>query len=281
MSLETRVYQKNKNISIIRQLKACFIDVGNSLFLAKQLAKRDIKAQYRQSVLGIAWLFITPILTSLVWIVLSATGTVKLTDTGMPYPLYVFTGTLIWSIIVEAINTPLQVTNASKSILSKINFPKEGLLLSGIYKMLFNSSIKVLLLLVFVFVYDSGFHVSMLLFPLVLIGAVLFGTAIGLFITPIGLLYSDIQRIIALGLRFLMYATPVVYVIPKDGIMKTIMQLNPITPIVVTARDVMVGFEPQYLNYFLIVVALSCPMLIAGLLLYRYSIPIIVERISG
>ncbi|OIQ30643.1 MAG: hypothetical protein BM564_00040 [Bacteroidetes bacterium MedPE-SWsnd-G2] len=281
MSLDVKIYQKENSISLKKQLKACFKDVKGSLFLAKQLAKRDIKAQYRQSFLGIAWLFITPIVTSLVWILLSATGTVKLTDTGMPYPLYVFTGTLIWSIIVEAINTPMQVTNASKSIMSKINFPKEGLLLSGIYKMLFNSTVKILLLVVFLMIYRVGFHVSMLVFPFVLLGAVLFGTALGLLITPIGMLYSDINKIVALGLRFLMYATPVVYIIPKEGIMKTIMEFNPITPIVLTARDVLVGFEPQYLSYFLIVIGISVPLLIAGLLLYRFSIPIIVERISG
>ncbi|GAB1309301.1 ABC transporter permease [Urechidicola sp. KH5] len=280
MALETRIYQRQNNKRISTLLKECFTDIGKSLFLAKQLAKRDIKAQYRQSFLGIAWMFITPLFTSLVWIFLSASGTVQLSDTGIPYPLYVFSGTLIWSIIVEAINTPMLVTNASKGIMSKINFPKEGLLLSGIYKMLFNSSVKVLLLIAFVVIYKVGFHTSILWLPLVLLGGVLFGTTIGLFITPVGLLYSDINKIVSIGLRFLMYATPVVYALPKEGIMKTVMELNPITPIVLTARDVIVGFEPLFLNYFLIVVLVSVPLLFIGLLFYRFSIPVIVERIS-
>lgn len=281
MSLEIRIYQKQNKVSIGKMLTDCFSDIKKSLFLAKQLAKRDIKAAYRQSFLGITWLFITPLFTSLVWIILNASGTVKLSDTGIPYPLYAFSGTLLWSIITEAINTPMQVTNAARGILSKINFPKEGLLLSGIYKLLFNSVVKVLLLLVFVVVFGVGFHKSILFLPLILIGAILFGTTIGLIVTPIGLLYQDVSKIISIGLRFLMYATPVVYAIPKEGAVKAIMELNPITPIIVTARDVIVGFSPTYLNYFLIVILCCIPLLLIGLLFYRISIPVIVERLSA
>lgn len=280
MNLETRIYQKNHSVGIGKMLTDCFSDIRKSLFLAKQLAKRDIKAAYRQSFLGIAWLFITPIFTSLVWIVLSASGTVKLSDTGIPYPLYVFSGTLIWSIITEAINTPMQVTNAARGMLSKINFPKEGLLLSGIYKLLFNSLVKILLLLIFVLIFNVGFHLSILVLPLVLLGAVLFGTTIGLFITPIGLLYHDIKKIISIGLQFLMYVTPVVYAIPKEGIMKTVMEFNPMSAIVLTVRDVIVGTSPSYLIYFLGVIACCIPLLLIGLLFYRFSIPIIVERLG-
>src|SRR5690606_20164050 len=142
--------------------------------------------------------------------------------------LYVFTGTLLWSIITEAINSPMQSTNAARGILSKINFPKEALILSGIYKLLFNTAIKIILLLIFVFLYGVGLQWSLLFFPLAILGGLLIGTTIGLFITPLGLLYKDVGKIITFGMQFLMYATPVVYAIPKDGMMKTIMELNPL-----------------------------------------------------
>src|SRR5690606_26618513 len=140
------------------------------------------KAQYRQSYFGILWAFITPLATALVWIVLNGTGTVRLSDTGIPYPLYVFTGTLLWSIITEAISSPMQSTNSARSILSKINFPKEALILSGIYKLLFNSSIKIILLLIFVFLYGVGLNWSLLLFPFAILGGLIVGTTLGLFI---------------------------------------------------------------------------------------------------
>ncbi|MDP2685553.1 MAG: ABC transporter permease [bacterium] len=281
MELETKVYQKENNLHLGRLFRESWKDIVSSRFLARQLAVRDIKAMYRQSYLGIIWAFITPIATAMVWIVLKGTGTVQLSDTGIPYPLYVFCGTLLWSIITESITSPMGSTNAAKGILSKINFPKEALILSGIYKLLFNTGIKILILFAFVLIFGVGLHWSLLLFPFAILGGLLIGTTVGLFITPLGMLYKDIGKIINFGMQFLMYVTPVVYAIPKDGIMKTVMELNPLTPIILTGRDLVVGHSPEYLTYFLIVIALCIPFFILAMLLYRISIPILVERLSG
>ena len=281
MNLETRVYQKQNNTKLGKLFKESISDIVNSRFLAKQLAVRDIKAQYRQSYLGIIWAFVTPLTTAFVWMFLNATGTIQLSDTGVPYPVYAFSGTLLWSIIVEAINSPTVSTNAAKGMMSKINFPKEALIVSGIYKLLFNSSIKIALLVVFVFFYGIGYHHSLLLFPFAILGAILFGTTIGLFLTPIGMLYKDIAKMITIGLSLLMYVTPVVYVIPKEGVMKTIMEWNPFTPLILTTRDFVIGAEPIYLSYFIGLIVICVPLFFLGLLFYRISIPIIVERMSA
>lgn len=281
MNLETKIYQKQNHTKIGKLFMESLRDIKSSRFLAKQLAVRDIKAQYRQSYLGIIWAFVTPLTTAFVWMFLNATGTIKLTDTGIPYPVYAFSGTLLWSIISDAINSPTASTNAAKGIMSKINFPKEALIISGIYKLLFNSSVKIVLLVVFVFFYGVGFHTSLLLFPFAILGAILFGTTIGLFLTPIGMLYKDIQKMVTMGLSMLMYVTPVVYAIPKEGIMKTIMEYNPFTPLILTTRDFVIGAEPQYLPYFIGIIAICIPLFFIGLLIYRISIPIIVERMSA
>ena len=279
--MKTTIYQKGNNLKISKVLKDTIIDFFGSHFLAKQLATRDIKSQYRQSYLGIIWVFITPVTSALVWIILNLTGTIRLSDTGVPYPIYAFSGTLIWSIITEAINSPTSSTNAAKGIISKINFPKEALVLSGVYKLIFNSSIKIGLLVIFIFVFGIGFHWSLLLFPFAIVVAILFGTTIGLFITPLGLIYKDISKIISMGLSFLMYLTPVVYSIPKDGLMKTLMEINPFTAIILTSRNFIFGTHPEYLSYFVCIFITSITLFFIALLFYRISIPIIVERLSA
>jgi lipopolysaccharide transport system permease protein len=282
MSLPIKVYQRENNHNLLKLLKESLSDMGSSFFLAKQLATRDIKAQYRQSYFGILWAFITPLATGLVWIFLNRSGTVAISDTGMPYPVFVFTGTIIWSIIVESINSPITSTNGARGILSKINFPKEALLVSGVLKLLFNSIIKIVLLLAFLLFFGVSYQWSLLYFPFILVGGVFFGTVCGLFITPIGMLYSDVARIISLGLRFVMYAAPVVYAVPKEiGFFRNVMMWNPITPIITTARDTIVGAEFTMLPYFLIVLAVCIPLFMLGLVFYRVSIPIIVERLSA
>lgn len=279
--METKVYQKENNLNLGKLLTDSLKDIRQSRFLSYQLAKRDIQAQYRQSYLGIIWAFVTPLATAFVWIFLNSSGTVQLTDTGIPYPVYAFSGTLLWSVITEAINSPMSSTNSAKGILSKINFPKEALVMSGILKLLFNSSVKVILLLIFIFFYGVGFNWSLLLFPFVLFAGIFFGTTLGLFITPLGILYKDIGKMITFGLQFLMYVTPVVYAIPKSGIMKTVMEWNPFTPIILTARDFAVGMPPAYLTYFFIVIACCIPLFFIALIFYRISIPILVERMSA
>jgi lipopolysaccharide transport system permease protein len=278
LELETRIYQRENKLGFLKHLKESFKDIYSSRFLARQLAERDIKAQYRQSYLGIIWAFITPLATAAVWIFLTLSGTIQVTETGIPYPLFVFSGTLIWSIITEAINSPSQSTMGARGIMNKINFPKEALILAGLYKLLFNSSIKILLLIVFIFLFGIGFHWSLLLLPFGIIGLLLFGTTIGLFITPISMLYNDVAKIISMGLTFVMYITPVVYIIPSNGLMREIMQLNPLTPIILTTRDLLTGSTPDFLTYYLLVLAFCIPLFFIGLVFYRISIPIIVER---
>lgn len=281
MQLETKIYQKENSLKLTKQLKESIKDLFGSHFLAKQLAIRDVRSQYRQSYLGIIWAFITPVTSALVWIILNLTGTIRISDTGVPYPIYAFSGTLIWSIITESINSPSSSTNAARGIITKINFPKEALVLSGIYKLFFNSSIKIVLLVIFIFIFGIGFHWSLLLFPLAIAICVLFGTTIGLFMTPIGLIYNDIAKIIRMGLSFLMYVTPVVYIIPKEGIMKAIMEINPFTALILTCRDLAFGTATEYLGYFFWIFLISVALFFIALMFYRISIPIIVERLSA
>lgn len=281
MALETKIYQKESNIKFSKLIRESLTDIWKSRFLSRQLAERDIKAQYRQSYLGIIWAFITPLATAAVWIFLNLSGTVRVTDTGIPYPLYAFSGTLIWSMITESINSPTSATNSARGIISKINFPKEALVISGIYKLFFNSIVKIILLVVFVFIFGVGFHWSLLLFPLAIVAALLVGTTIGLFLTPVSMLYNDISKIVGFGLSFLMYVTPVVYAIPAGGLMKKMMEINPFTPIILTSRNLLTGTAQEHLFYYFTVLVVGMFLFFIGLIFYRISIPILVERSSS
>jgi lipopolysaccharide transport system permease protein len=70
-------------------------------------------------------------------------------------------------------------------------------------------------------------------------------------------------------------------VIPESGIMKSIMELNPLTPIITVGRNLAVGLPLEYLSYFLIVLAVCIPLFFIALVFYRISIPIFVERLSA
>jgi lipopolysaccharide transport system permease protein len=256
-------------------------DLKSSRDLSWRLAVRDTRSLYRQSVLGILWAFFTPLMNTLVWVFLNSTGVVKMADSGIPYPVFVFTGTMLWSVLLESLTSPLQQTQAAQSMLTKINFPKEALILSGIYKILFNSGIKIALILAAVMLFGVFPDEGILLFPIAVLSLVLFGTAAGLFITPIGMLYTDIGKVIPILMQFLMYFSPVVYMTPQGGKLATLIQWNPITPLITTARNWLTGLPVDDLNYFIIINITMLVVLLVGWILYRISIPIIVERMSS
>jgi lipopolysaccharide transport system permease protein len=249
--------------------------------LAWRLAVRDVSAQYRQAFLGFLWAIILPLANTLVWIFLSRSGVVVLSETTLPYPVYVFTGTMLWAVFMDALNAPLQVTTAAKGMLAKINFPREALLVAGIYQTLFNAVIKVVLLVLALMA--LGFYPgwSLLLFPLGILSLILVGTAIGLLLTPIGLLYSDIGKAIPLLMQFLMYFTPVVFPMPKEGLAATLFQLNPLTPLILTARDWLTGFSPEHLGYFFFVNIVAILLLMIVWVVYRLAMPILIERMGS
>jgi len=256
-------------------------DLAASRELAWRLAVRDISAQYRQTALGLLWAFILPLANTLVWIFLSGSGIVRVSETALPYPVYVFSGTMLWAILMDAINAPLQKTNAAKGMLAKLNFPREAIIVSGLYQILFNAGIRIALLLAVLPLMGVALGWHLLLFPLGLLGLILIGTALGLLITPVGLLYTDVGRALPLFMQFLMYFTPVVFAMPKEGVAATMFSLNPLTPVILTVRDWLTGTPPEHLLGFFLVSGLAGLLLLGVWVVFRLAMPILIERMSA
>lgn len=280
--LPVTVYTPVSSLAIPKKmLRDMFRDLSASRELAWRLAVRDISAQYRQAFLGILWAFILPLANTVTWVFLSETGIVSVGETALPYPVYVFSGSMLWAILMDAVNAPLHQTTAAKSMLAKLNFPRESLVISGIYQTLFNAGIKIALLLgVLPFLgVNLGWH--SLLFPIGLISLVLVGTAIGLLLTPVGVLYTDIGKGLPLLMQFLMYLTPVVFPMPNAGVAATIYYTNPLTPIILTAREWLTGMPAVHLSGFVVVNALALVLLAAVWIVFRLAMPILIERMSS
>ncbi len=265
----------------IRMLRDMFHDLLASRELAWRLAVRDMSAMYRQSFLGLLWALILPLANTVVWIFLSSSGIVSVGDTDLPYPVYVFAGTMLWAIFMDAVNSPLQVNTAAKGMLAKINFPREALVLAGIYQSLFNASIKIVLLIVGLAIMGIYPGWSIVLFPIGLLSLIMVGTMIGLMFTPVGLLYTDIGRGLPLLMQFLMYLTPVVFPIPKAGWSALVFEANPLTPLIMTTRQWLTGMPTDQLGYFMLVNGVTLLLLLVFWAIYRLAMPILIERMSA
>lgn len=279
---KTTVYTPDSSLNHpVRMLADMFRDLIAGRELALQLAIRDIKAQYRQAFLGIFWALILPLANTATWIFLNRTGIVSVGETELPYPIYVFTGTMIWAIFMDALNAPLMQTTAAKTMLAKINFPREALIISGILQTIFNGSIKTGLVIVVLFLFGIYPDWHLILFPLAVISMILAGTTVGLLITPIGLLYTDVGKGIPLVMQFLMFVSPVVFPMPTVGWAAKIFELNPLTPLILVARDWLTGMPTEYLWPFVTINLLFLLVLLMVSVIYRIAMPIMIERIGS
>ena len=262
-------------------MKEMFQDLGASQELAWRLVIRDISAQYRQTALGYFWAVFPPLVTSLVLILLKSSAVMDIKGINLPYPAYVMMGTVFFQLFVDALNAPLKIVTESKAILTKINLPGEAFILSGIGQVLFSFGIK-LILLIGVFIYYKV-HIgwTSVLLPIPLLGLLLLGTMLGILLIPLGLLYKDIQSALLIATQGLVFLTPVAYPPNVGGTLGKIMNLNPVTPLLMGAKDLVTHGIPGDLIPFFAVLSLTLIFLFIGWIVYRLALPIIIERIGA
>lgn len=268
--------------SILSHLCDVIYSLPQAHELGLRLFKRNLKALYRQSLLGFGWALLPPIATAALWIFLRGSNVVNMEDTSVSYPVFVLTGTILWQILSESILAPLAQVTDNRAMLSKINIPREGLLLAGIYELLFNIGIKALLLaFIYVFFHQTVSVSGLLLAPLGIFAISLAGFSIGLVLTPLGMLYKDINRGLALLLPFFMYLTPVVYPVPRGGTIGLIMRWNPLAPLITQTRNWLTAQPVNDMPIFWLYTLAFGLLFLFALVIYRLSMPMIIERIGS
>ena len=249
--------------------------------LAWRLFVRDINAQYRQTFLGYIWAFLPPVVASATFIFLNSQGIVQIQTPGIPYPAFAMMGTLLWQVFVDAVQSPSQSVVAAKPMLAKINFPREAILLGGFYMVLFNFLIRLVLVIAVMMWWKVVPSVTVGMFPVAMAGLLVCGFAIGLAITPLSALYGDIGRGIPIVTQFWMLLTPVVYPARHGGFAGWLATWNPVSPLIVTAREALTGQALSLLPAFGIVFILSTLATFIGLVGFRLTMPILIERMGG
>jgi lipopolysaccharide transport system permease protein len=266
----------------LRLFRIMWRDLLASRELALQLMKRDISAQYRQSFLGIAWAIIPPLVAAASFTFAKNSGVVNIGNTDLPYPAYVMFSTALWQTFVESITLPMQLVVQAKMLLTKISFPREALILNGIGQVFFNFAFKLLLIIALFVGFQISVTWSVLLAPVGLIHMVALGSCLGVLLAPLGLLYQDFAKGVTLLTGFWLFLTPVVYPIPSgDGLFGTIVKFNPVTPLLVTTRELATTGIISDPPGFWLASGLAIAGLLVAWLVYRLSMPFVIERISS
>lgn len=277
---ETKVHRSTSQFKRpLRLLGEMFGEIRAGRTLAMMLAVRDLKAQYRQSMLGIVWAFIPPIVWAVGLTVARNNGFIKVDATGPNYTAYVMIGMSLWQIFTAALVGPLQSLETNRGLLTRVNFPREVIIMSDILKQLFTVMINLLVISAAFIWFRMPVSFSSLLAIPAILSLVALGTALGIFLAPVGLLYKDITNSLPIMLILWMASTPVVYPLPPyDGFFAAAVRMNPVTPLLETARQLAVGEHLTVLPQFFVIIFLALFLMVIGMAFLRSVIPVICER---
>ena len=229
---------------------------------------RDIKLRYKQTGLGIAWAVLQPLLTMVIFTVFFG-GLAKIPSEGVPYPLFVLSALLPWTLFAEGLtrSTTSMVTNAS--IMTKVYFPRLVMPLSSIISPLVDFAVSFVVLLAMMVYFGFMPKVTILALPLFLALALATSLGVGLWLSALNVKYRDFQYTVPFIIQIWMFASPVVYaasLVPEP--LRVWYGLNPMAGVIEGFRWALLGTGAPG-GMVLVSAAMVVVLLVSGMFYFR------------
>jgi ABC-type polysaccharide/polyol phosphate export permease len=248
--------------------------------LIASLTYRDIRARYKQSVLGIAWAILNPIAMTMVYTLVFSVFLQLKPPGGIPYPVFVFTAMLPWHFFSLTVNMGADSLVSNFSLITKIYFPREVLLVS----LLLSKGVDLLLgLVVLIASYlICQVHVGWMVLWVIPIFLIQICLMLGLvlLLSSTNLFYRDVRHVVPLMMTLWMYMTPIIYQIgevPRQFL--PIYCLNPMVPIIESYKRVALLGQPPMWSYLGIAAVVSIVVLIVGYKVFKKLEPSFAEMV--
>ena len=268
--------------SPVRLVTGLVSDLFRSRHVAWEMLKRDLKGQYRTSILG-ALIPLLPALTTAAWAVLFRDAhIINVGSLNMPYPFFVLCGMMLWAAFLESMDAPISGVQAEQGLLSKADVPAEAVTLARLGQVFVNFAVKSLLIAAAAIAYHVHVAGTIFLAPLGLVLMVMLGASIGLVVAPLNLLYIDISRALPVITTFWFFTTPIVFTSPARGWASVVMtRINPVTPLLTTTRELAFGTGLSMPGMFEIMSIATVCVFALALLFHRIAMPIVIDRANA
>lgn len=237
--------------------------------------KRSFQLTYKQTVLGPAWIFLNPFITSLIYTFVFG-GIAGISTEGVPHILFYLCSNAIWTFFAACVNKNAHTFTANANVFGKVYFPRLTIPVSNVLSAMIQFGIQMLMVLGFLAYYliRGAVHPNWsawLLIPLVLVHLGVMGLGFGVIISSLTTKYRDLSILVTFGVQLWMYATPIVYPLSQlgDGVMKTILMINPVTTPVEIFRYAVLGQGTINLTYLAVSVAVTVVVAIFGVMLFN------------
>ena len=237
--------------------------------LLGMLAWRDVSIRYKQSVAGIGWAIIQPLMTMVIFTIIFGKFA-KLPSDGLPYPVFAYCALLPWNYFAQSLSGSSDSLVGSSYLITKVYFPRLILPLSKVSSGLIDFGVAFIILFGMMAWYRISPTAGILLLPVFMLVAMLTALGVGLWFTALNVKYRDVRFIVPFIAQFWMFASPVAYstsLVPEKW--RWLYGLNPMAGVIESFRWALLGKSAPDFRMMLVSFAAVCAVLITGLFYFK------------
>lgn len=218
-----------------------FREVWEARDLLFYLVRRDLKVRFQQTLIGILWIALQPIIQMLIFYLILGV-LVRVPTDAIPYPVFFLSGFVVWQFFAQVVNASAFSLLSNIGVITKIYFPRLVLPLSLTLGALVDFSVSFVILLVLLLANHYPITVRFLLLPVLLIITLFFSSGIGLLFGALMVVFRDTKNLLGFFLMIWMYITPIMFpisLVPENY--QVLFRINPMTTLVEVFRWMCVG----------------------------------------
>jgi lipopolysaccharide transport system permease protein len=239
----------SEQITIIRPKKTFSFDDFREIWKYRELLYfftwRDLKVRYKQTVVGVAWAVFQPLVAMVVMSIFFGYF-VGMPSDGIPYPVFVYTGLILWQFFSGALTSISQCLVGHRAIITKVYFPRIILPISATMTKFVDFAIAAVVLIGLMIYYGYAPRLSGLwLLPFLIFVTFMAALGIGLFLSALNVKYRDVGYVLPFFIQLLFFITPVIYPASLTGIWSWFLAMNPLTGVIKAARSALFNDFPQ------------------------------------
>lgn len=218
-------------------------DVWTHRELLYFLTWRDLKVRYKQTLLGVVWVVIQPLLMTFVFNIFLG-RLARVPSNGIPYAIFAYTGLLPWTFFSGAISVSSNSIVGNANLITKVYFPRMIIPGAAVGAKLVDFAVSFLILIGLMIYYKISVTQNILMLPIFIVLITVFSLGIGMLISALNVKYRDVGAILPVALQLWMFASPIIYsstLVPAPW--RRIYALNPLVGIVEGFRSALFGLE--------------------------------------
>lgn len=237
--------------------------------LLTYLTWRQVKVRYAQSILGVGWAILNPLIQMIVFTIIFG-NLAQISSDGAPYALFSYVALVPWTYFANGIMESSRTMISSADMISKVYFPRLIMPLSVALNQLVDFFIALILVMILMLIYQSTPGIGLLFLPILIFIMITCTIGIGMIVGAMSIQYRDVAYGLSLGTRLLMYAAPVVYpasLVPEP--LRPIYALNPMAGVIEGFRSAFLQTNPMPWDLVIIGGISSIVILIIGLIYFQ------------